>query len=452
MAHEKILIVDDDDSIRSVLRDRLAAHTFVVSEAENGLEGLKHVEIEQPDLILLDLRMPEMDGMAVLQKLNDAGKNIPIIVLTAHGSIQHAVEAMKLGAYDFLPKPSKPDHILLVVKKALDHQGLRKQNKILRDELDRQYDMLVGNNDKMRQLLSMAERVAASATTVLIGGASGTGKQLLARAIHNMSDRKEKSFVQVNCTTLNEQLLESDLFGHEKGAFTGALKLKQGRIELADKGTLFLDEIGDLTPSIQAKLLHVLEYNEFERVGGIQPIRVDVRIIAATHKDLAKEAQEGRFRQDLFYRLNVVHLIIPSLSERADDLELFVTYFLDKFNQAMGKRIRHITPDALTLIKNYHWPGNIRELQNAIERAVVLAEGEEITCQELPPQLCVPQNNAINVGLTLVSAVNIFKRDFIFKTLKHTDNNQTQAAKLLGIQRTYLNRLLKELEIRHDVK
>jgi len=447
MANGKILIVDDDPQIRMLLRDRLQANGYEIHLAENGLKGLELLEKESPDLMLLDLQMPEMSGMEVLDHLQQKAIEIPVVVLTAHGTIERAVEAMKLGAYDFLPKPCKPDHIKLVVQKALERKGLQDENRYLRQELDSKYQMIVGGSELMKQVMGIAQKVAKSKTTVLIGGESGTGKQLMARSIHSMSDRNNKPFIQVNCTTLSEQLLESDLFGHEKGAFTGAIKQKKGRFELADKGTIFLDEIGDLPLSLQAKFLHILEYGEFQRVGGVATLSADVRIITATNKDLQTEVENGNFREDLYYRLNVVKIHLPALRERPGDIPIFAEYFLKKHCRTMGKNISKISFDVMEILKSHTWQGNIRELENVIERAVVLASNHEITPDLLPPLAHKKAGEDIEIGIPLEDALVKFKTKFISNTLKLTNNNQTKAAELLQIQRTYLNRLIKELKI-----
>lgn len=448
MANEKILVVDDDPQIRMLLKDRLEANSYLVLQAEDGTRGVEAVRSENPDLVLLDLQMPEMDGMEVLGRIRKDFPELPVVILTAHGTIGQAVEAMKIGAYDFLPKPCKPDHILLVVNKALERKGLQEENRYLREELESQYSMVVGESEEMKKIMEMARKVAKSKTTVLIGGESGTGKQLLARAIHTMSDRQERPFIQVNCTTLSEQLLESDLFGHEKGAFTGAFKQKKGRFELADKGALFLDEIGDLSLSIQAKLLHILEYGEFQRVGGVDTLKADVRIIVATNKDLQSEVKNGRFREDLYYRLNVVSLHLPTLRERVMDIGLLADQFLKRHSQRMQKNVVRITPDTMEVLKSYSWPGNIRELENVIERAVVMASGKELTPDLLPPLVEGQSPQEIGIGTSLEEAQSRFKKQFIAKTLRFTNKSQTQAAKLLKIQRTYLNRLIKELDVK----
>jgi DNA-binding NtrC family response regulator len=448
MPNATILIVDDDAQIRMPLADRLEANGYRVFQAENGVKGLECVRTECPDLALLDLQMPEMDGLTLLRRVREEFPELMVIMLTGHGTLENAIEAMKLGAFDYLPKPCKPDHLLLVVEKALERKKLRTENLYLRHELENEYAFVMGDDPAMRKLMDMTRQVAASPSTVLIEGESGTGKQVLARAIHRMSGLKDKPFIQVNCTTLSEHLLESDLFGHEKGAFTGAHQSKKGRVELADGGTLFLDEIGDLTPSIQAKFLHFLEHGEFERVGGMKTIRVDARVIAATNKNLEKEVKEGRFREDLFYRFNVVSLVLPPLRERPMEIAPLAEHFLKKFGCRMRKPAASFTPECLEKIRQYHWPGNIRELENAIERALVLASGPEISVDLLPTQLSSISDEVDGIGIPLEKALLQFKKQFIRKTLESTDWNQSKAAKILDIQRTYLSRLIKELNLK----
>ncbi len=444
----KILIIDDDAQIRGLLKDRLEAHNYRIIQAENGKDGLDLCLRENPDLVLLDLQMPVMDGIEMLTHLKQNAEDTTVIVLTAFGTIERAVEAMKLGAYDFLPKPCKPDHILVVIKKALERIVLKEENQFLKDEINSQYQMIVGENTGMKKVVEIAQNAAKSKATILIEGESGTGKQLMAHYVHTQSDRRGKPFIQVNCATLSEHLIESDLFGHEKGAFTGAIKLKKGRFELANNGTIFLDEIGELPAPLQAKLLHVLEYGEFQRVGGVDTMKVDVRIIAATNKDLQNEVDKKCFREDLYYRLNVVRIELPPLRSRVNDIPVFAAFFLQKHNREMRKNISRIAPDALTLLQKYSWPGNIRELENAIERAVVLAPDDEITPDLLP--LFSPKHPAAEaeIGMPLDEAILKFKKQFILKTLIFANNNQTEAAKLLDIQRTYLNKLVKEIKIK----
>lgn len=445
--NHKILIIDDDPHIRKLLKDRLEANHHFVIEAGGGMEGLKLCSTSSPHLVLLDLQMPVMDGMAVLMQLRAAFPDLPVVIMTAYGTIDRAVEAIKLGAYDFLPKPCKPDHFLMVVKKAIDSRLLKDAYSFLKEEMNSHYKMMVGSNPQMRRIMELADAAAKSKSTILIEGESGTGKQLMAYYIHSQSDRKDRRFMQVNCTTLSEQLIESDLFGHEKGAFTGAIKTKKGRFELADQGTVFLDEIGDLPTSLQAKLLHVLEYGEFQRVGGVDSININIRIIAATNRDLLKEIAGENFRQDLYYRLNVIKIKLLPLRDRMDDLPSFACYFLSKHNCSMGKNVINFSPDAIKQLQEYHWPGNIRELENVIERAVVLAQGTTITPDHLsiPPSQNRPED--VHIGTPLEKAILTFKKQYISRTLEATRHNQTKAAKLLDIQRSYLNKLIKEMDI-----
>jgi len=443
----KILLVDDDMKIRMVLRDRLAANGYMIIEAGDGQEALKKMQESLPDLILLDLKMPGMDGMATLKHLKKKHIEIPVIILTAHGSISQAVDAMRCGAIDFLSKPTSPDHIMVVIQKALEQKGLKDENRFLRQELDNQYHMIVGESQAIKLVMNLAQKVAPSKTTVLIQGESGTGKQLLSRAIHGMSDRKDRPFVQVNCTTLTENLLESDLFGHAKGSFTGAVKSKKGRFELADTGTVFLDEIGDLSMPIQAKLLQVIEYGEYIRVGEIETCKTDVRIIAATNKNLEMLVEKGAFREDLFYRLKVMELQLPALRDHMEDIQIFADYFLKKHALSMGKFLESYHPETIERLKHYSWPGNIRELENVIERAVVLATDQLITPDLLPPLDTSGNVQEVTLGKSLEEATNLFKQQYIDKTLMMTRNNQTQAAKILKINRSYLNRLVKEFDL-----
>ena len=450
MPHATILIIDDEADIRRPLADRLQAEGYRVIEAGDGAQGLDRVRDEDPDLVLADLQMPVMDGLTFLQRAHREFPDLTVVMLTGHGTLETAVEAMKLGAYDFIPKPCKADHIRLVIEKALERKGLRAENRLLREEAEGGRRMVLGSDPGMQRLMAMARQVAESPSTVMIGGESGTGKQVLARAIHAMSGRKDRTFIQVNCTTLSESLLESDLFGHEKGAVTGAHQAKKGRVELADGGTLFLDEIGDLSASIQAKLLHFLERGEFERVGGMKTMTVDARVIAATNRNLEKDVKEGRFRGDLFYRLNVVTLILPPLRERPGDIRPLTEHFLEKFRGQMRKSVSGFTPQCWEKILHYPWPGNIRELENAVERAVVLATGPEITPDLLPAQCLQKAEESMETGATLEKALHQFKKQFIRKTLESTEWNQSKAALVLDIQRTYLSRLIKELNLKQS--
>lgn len=445
MSQERILIVDDDPQIRTLLADRLRFHKYQVSSAQDGEEGLQIFKSQGADLVLLDLMMPKLDGLGTLERMKKEDPEVLVIMMSAFGTIEKAVEAVKMGAYDFIPKPCEPDHILLTIEKALKAKNVLQEKEYLKGEIDSQYDIVWGQSSEMRQLREMVGKVAETKSTILIQGESGTGKQVLARAIHNLSSRKDKPFVHVNCVALSEQLLESDLFGHEKGAFTGAHQRKKGRLETAHTGTVFLDEIGDISPVIQTKFLHFLESGEFERVGGTQTQQVDVRIIAATNRDLSQAVEEKKFREDLFFRLNVISITLPPLRKRKEDIPVLADYFLNKHNSEMKKKITSIHPAALETFLHYFWPGNIRELQNVLERAVVLAAGDTITTDLLPPQLGEKGKEDISPGIAWEDAIKKFKKDFIAHTLTLTRGNQSQAAKLLGIQRTYLNKLIKEL-------
>jgi two-component system response regulator AtoC len=445
MSQERILIVDDDPQIRTLLADRLRFHKYQVSSAQDGEEGLQIFKNQGADLVLLDLMMPKLDGLGTLERMKKEDPEVLVIMMSAFGTIEKAVEAVKMGAYDFIPKPCEPDHILLTIEKALKAKNVLQEKEYLKGEIDSRYDMVWGQSSEMKQIREMVQKVADTKSTILIQGESGTGKQVLARAIHNLSPRKDKPFVHVNCVALSEQLLESDLFGHEKGAFTGAHQRKKGRLETAHAGTVFLDEIGDISPVIQTKFLHFLESGEFERVGGTQTQKVDVRIIAATNRDLPLAVEEKKFREDLFFRLNVISITLPPLRKRKEDIPELADYFLNKYNEEMKKKINSINPAALETFLHYFWPGNIRELQNVLERAIVLAAGDTITADLLPPQLGEKEKEDISPGIALEDAVKKFKKDFITQTLSLTGWNQSQAAKLLGIQRTYLNKLIKEL-------
>ncbi len=447
MSQEKILIVDDDSQIRTLLAERLRFHQYQVSSAQDGEEGLQIFKSRGADLVLLDLMMPKMDGMETLTRMRKEDPDALVIMMTAFGTIEKAVEAVKAGAHDFIPKPCDPDHILLTIEKALRTRKVLQEREYLKQEMDSQYDMVWGESTEMKRIREMVEKVAPSKSTILIQGESGTGKQVLARAIHNLSPRMDNPFVHVNCVALSEQLLESDLFGHEKGAFTGAHQRKKGRLETAHGGTVFLDEIGDISPVIQTKFLHFLESGEFERVGGTQTLKVDTRIIAATNSDLSQAVKEKKFREDLFFRLNVISITLPPLRKRREDIPILADHFLRKHNVEMKRKVASVEPAALETFLNYSWPGNVRELQNVLERAVVLAPGETVTSDLLPPQLIRKGKEEISPGMALEDAIKKFKKDFIHQTLSLTSNNQSQAAKLLGIQRTYLNRLIKELGI-----
>ncbi|MBZ0168220.1 Fis family transcriptional regulator [Candidatus Methylomirabilis lanthanidiphila] len=445
----KILIVDDDPDIREVMRDRLKAMRFQVVEASDGEQALALLRMESPTITLLDLMMPKKSGLDVLKAIHDEGLDTTTVVMTAYGTIEKAVEAMRAGAYDFLTKPFSPGHLEVVIGKALEREGLKRQNLLLAGEIRRQEQPIIGHSEKIRNAIEVVRRAAASSSTILLLGETGTGKEVFAKAIHHWSPRRDKPFVVVNCVALSEELLESELFGHERGAFTGAHQRKCGKLELADGGTAFLDEIGDLKPRLQAKLLRVLQEHEFERVGGIKPIRVDLRFVAATNRRLDKLVREGLFREDLFFRLNVVSVSLPPLRERPEDIVPLTNYFLARYSSNLGKRIKEITPDAWELLQCYYWPGNVRELANIIERAVVLSAHDRITSEDLAPGVLTGSADppTPDVPRSFHEAVTAHKRQLIREALYRSGGNQSKAASALGLQRTYLSRLIKELQV-----
>ncbi len=441
-----ILVVDDDADTREVLKDRLDSLGYRVLTAASGKEGLEILERHNPQLILLDIEMPGMSGLEVLKQIRQEHDST-VIMITAYGTIERAVQAMKSGAYDFIPKPFEPDHIALIVAKALERETLKREVQILSEQLDDRHRMVVGQSGAMNSAVEMARKAAASKSTILLLGESGTGKEIFARAIHNWSDRSRQPFVAINCVGLSKELLESELFGHERGAFTGALNAKRGKMELAHGGTVFLDEIGDISQELQTKLLRFLEEREFERVGGTKNIRVDVRIIAATNRDLDEAVHKGSFREDLFYRLNVVRITLPPLRERKGDIEGLAGYFLQRCAAETKKTFTGIAPEAREKLLAYHWPGNVRELVNAIERGVVLGDGPELTAAHLPAHMVSPTPITTAGEFSFYDAVDDYRRELIVRTLAQTDGNRAAAARILGLQRTYLSRLIKNLRL-----
>jgi DNA-binding NtrC family response regulator len=444
----RVLLVDDDPDFCEALGDRLRSLGFEVSVADRGTEALRLCREEPPAIVLLDLVLPGMDGMAVLEAIRHSEPDVVVIVITGHGTIARAVEAMKKGAYDFVSKPVDAKHLEIVLGKALERQALRDANALLSSELGDRYAAIVGDSSQMREVLDVARRAAPSGATVLLLGESGTGKEVIARAIHRWSRRADQPFVVVNCVALSEELLESELFGHEKGAFTGAHQQKRGKLEVAHGGTVFLDEIGDIRSALQAKLLRVLQDQTFERVGGTRPIQTDVRFVAATNRDLRTAVRDGLFRLDLFYRLNVVSVTLPPLRERAGDVPALAQHFLERYRRELKRELRGLTPDTLTALRRYAWPGNVRELENVIERAAVLADGPDVTPRDLPGEIReagLTEGMTPEAARTYHAAVEEFKRGLIASTLRRTSGNRTRAARLLGLQRTYLARLIRDL-------
>ena len=443
---ERILIVDDEKNYLVVLQALLADAGYEVLTAQSGPQALALAAEEEPDLVITDMRMPKMSGLDLIERLKARFSEMPIIVMTAYGTVENAVGAMKAGATDYISKPFENTELMLTVQKALKIRRLLFQNRLLKEEL-KGYGEIIGDSKAMRQVYALIDKVAATRATVLLTGESGTGKELIARAIHARSPRAEEAFVAVNCMALTETLLESELFGHEKGAFTGATSRRKGRFELAHGGTLFLDEVGEMSPSLQVKLLRVLQERAFERVGGTQPLSVDVRIVAATNRDLTQAVEAGQFREDLFYRLNVVRIEVPPLSQRREDLPALVAHFVQKYAAQVGRPAPQVEKEAMELIYRHPWPGNVRELENAIERAVILA-GDSITAGDLPLELRPGQGPAAATELpqdvSLNDALEDLERRMIVRALAQAGGVAAHAAEALGLTKSNLAYKLKK--------
>jgi two-component system, NtrC family, response regulator AtoC len=440
----KILVVDDEAIVRESLRDWLSDCGYQIFTAENGHQALEIIERERLSIIITDLVMPEMDGIELMKRAKDIIPNIEVIIITAYGSITTAIAAMKEGAYDYIEKPFCPERAELLVQKLVEHQGLIEENISLHQKLEERhrFENIIAKSPKMQQVIEVIKTVAKSNATVLIMGDSGTGKELVARAIHAQSQRRGKPFIAVSCAALPESLLESELFGHEKGSFTGAYAQKKGKFEIAHRGTLFLDEIGEMSANIQVHLLRVLEEKEFTRVGGNELIKVDVRVVSATNKDIRKAIASGQFREDVYYRLNVVTIELPPLKERKEDIPLLAQHFLKKFALENQKEIAGFSPDATNFLLNYEWPGNVRELENAIERAVILAQNSNIEVTDLPHQNLLLARSA-PPGKRLKDA----EKNHILNILTETEGNYSEAARILGISRMTLYNKAREYGI-----
>ena len=447
-SQESILIADDDSYIQEALKDRLESLGYHVLVVDDGKAALESIGRYSPHMAFLDIEMPGMKGMEVLKEIRRRDKDLPVIMITAYGSIDLAVEAMKEGAFDFIPKPFKGAHVAMVVHKALEQQKLKRNVAILGDEIDKRYRLVAGKSEKMNAAIDAARKSAASSSTVLLLGESGVGKELFARAIHNWSERKDRPFVAINCVGLSKDLLESELFGYERGAFTGAQQRKKGKIELANSGTVFLDEIGDISEALQSRLLRFLQEREFERVGGTELIRVDVRIIAATNRNLQAAVKEGRFREDLYYRINVVPLALPPLRERKEDIPELARHFLMRFAGESKKNFTELSQHAMEKLVAYDWPGNVRELANVVERAIVLGQPPAIQADDLPMEIvAATRQDQLDRPLNYQETVDEYRREVIVKALQQSNGNRTAAAKLLGLERAYLQRLLKSFGI-----
>lgn len=445
-----ILVVDDDRAHRTMLRTLLSGWGYTIVEADDGQVAIEKVHKQAFDMILMDIRMLKVSGLEALVGIKTYNPAIPVIIMTAYSSVETAVEALKKGAYDYLTKPLDFDELRLAMEKAMDHSRLKEENRLLRESLGSRFDRqnIIGRSTAMAKILETVAQVAPSEATVLITGDSGTGKELIAGAIHFNSPRKDGPFVKVNCAAITETLLESELFGHEKGAFTGAHRLKEGRFRQADGGSLFLDEVSEMSMGMQVKLLRALQEREITRVGGEEVVKVDVRVIAATNKDLIQEIESERFREDLYYRLNVVTLNVPLLRERKDDIPLLAQHFLGTFAEKNRKQIKGFSPQAMDQLVKYDWPGNVRELMNAVERAVVLSRSEYLDEQDLPLVIKdalsgeekIPSRYAVPADLPLEDV----EKATILKTLESTDGNKSEAARRLGITRKTLHKKLKK--------
>jgi len=440
----RILVIDDEERMCWALERALSHEGYQVFTATRGLQGIEMTLETEPSTVILDLKMPDIDGIEVLKRLKSINPNIPVIMITAHGTIETAIEAMKIGATDYITKPFKLDELKVQIKQALHLSNLENEVNFLRLELGKKYGKMIGQSDAMKEVALLIQQVAKTNATVLITGESGTGKEVAAVEIHKASNRATMPFVAVNCAALPEQLLESELFGHEKGAFTGATSKKKGRFELADKGTILLDEIGDMPINMQVKLLRILQERCFERVGGTETISIDVRVIATTNSELSSAIAKGTFREDLYYRLNVMQIKMPPLRLRKDDIPLLVNHFLEKFDPSHTKKI---SPDAMKILTRYDWPGNIRELQNAIDRPLIVCQSNEILPVHLPSEILDDIDNTSDPIISLPEAgfslEELEKRLFI-KALEKNNFNQTKTAKYLGISRpTLLYRMNK---------
>ncbi len=450
-----VLVVDDKESVREMLSKTLENEGFEVDVAKDGKICLEKVKEKRFDLVLTDLKLPQMDGLEVLSSLKDLDPEIAVIVMTAYGTIETAVQAMKKGAFDYLAKPFDPDHLCVLIRRALENRRLLAENVLLREELAHNlgYAEIIGKSRKMKEVMGLVRKVALSDTTVLLSGESGTGKELLGRAIHNLSKRKNEPYITINCAAIPRELLENELFGSERGAYTGSVARKMGKFEIADRGTIFLDEVGDLDIALQAKLLRVLQERSFEHLGGTKTITVDDRVIAASNVDLKKAIEKKAFREDLFYRLSVFPINIPPLRERHEDIQNLASYFIQKYCKEMKKPEKSLSKEAAKLLERYHWPGNVRELENTIERAIILCEGKKILPEHLA--IRIQDNNEIRLregaGLKEVGqhAQAKAEKAFIQRILNETRGNKRKAAQILKIDYTTLFEKMKRYKMEY---
>jgi Response regulator containing CheY-like receiver, AAA-type ATPase, and DNA-binding domains len=459
MEKAQLLVVDDEPASRYGIKKALSQMRLQITEAGDGKEALDKIAQLAPDVVILDINLPEVDGMSVLTESRKQNARPVFIVITAYGSEKIAVEAMKRGAYDYVAKPYDIEELRMVVGRALESLQLKEENQQLRSQLQKigGYGPILGRTPAMERVFDLIEKVSQTDITVLIQGESGTGKELVAREIHKRSGRYNRPFITMNCAALPENLIESELFGHEKGAFTGAVKQRKGKFELADEGSIFLDEIGDMSLNTQSKILRILQEKKFERLGGSETLEVDVRVISATHKDLMKEMEEGNFRKDLYYRLKVIDIGLPTLRERREDIPIIVNHYLREFSQRHNKKIDTVDGDALKLLINYHWPGNVRQLVNVLERAVVLATGPSLTARDLPAELELPStfnNGFIDDLMNLPfkeakeKITSRMMKEYLSRKLQKNEGNISHTAAELGIHRQSLQSMMRRLGIK----
>jgi len=457
MPKETILVADDAERTREGIAEMLRTQGYEVRTAADGQKAMEAIDQGSYDVVLLDLNMPKAHGLTVLKHLREHSPDSVGIIITGFGTIETAVEAIKAGAFDYLTKPVKVEEIGIVLKRALEYRDLKRENLMLKRQVRRKYRFanFIGDSQPMNEVFSIIEKVADTDSTILIYGESGTGKELVARGIHYHSGRRERPLIPVNCGAIPEELLESELFGHEKGAFTNAIRMRIGRFEMANGGTIFLDEIGEMSPGLQVKLLRLLQEKRFERLGGTKTLECDVRIVAATNKDLEQEVKEGRFREDLFYRLNVIPVRVPPLRARTSDIPLLVHHFLENFSKTKKKPVKSLSPETMEALLTYHWPGNVRELENLMERLVILTEGTTITVADLPEEIAGSRSERITPpldvsaeGFALAAAVDRYERDLIIQALDKSNWVKNQAAKILNMNRTTLVEKMKRQNIR----
>lgn len=442
----RILIVDDESIVRDFISEVLLRMGYAPLAVEDGEKALDYLRRSEFDIVITDMKMPGISGIDLLKKTLELWPDCRVIIITAFGTIEQAVGAMKMGAHDYITKPISPDHIEMVVSKALEYKTLKLENRVLRREISEKYSFenIIGKASSMKKVFELIQRASPADSTILISGESGTGKELVAKAIHYNSPRTGGPFIKMNCAALPEGLIESELFGHEKGAFTGAIRATRGRFELADGGTLLLDEISEIPPSLQAKLLRVLQEKEFERIGSGQTIKTNVRVIATSNRDLKEEVTQGNFRDDLFYRLNVIPIDIPPLRQRNEDIPLLCQYFLNKFAQKLGIPAKTLSDKAMELLLTYQWPGNVRELENVIERAMVISKNQELKPSDLPSEVTSGMPNIPRGGLEAGITIDGAEKMLILKTLKAHGGNKTKAAEVLGISTRTLRNKLQE--------